>query len=256
MDMTYNMRNAMVSSRNMEEPQYDMSTIDLTQNSMNTNYLMNGSVLTNAYNNDYIVNNRDKYTGDMISQLKIDQGIPTYSHTLPMNGTTLADTNDSLNIQGMMRTNMDTTGFDGYSHIMNYNNTQNTIQTNPITYRMEDYNNLNNDVMYINPTTGEKFSAEYVNNIPTNDSDNMLYSNNFKNNSINMNALLNSHYNNLPYPMPIYESMNNPQMYMPHMNQKQTVNIPLQHGEKKSAARNISTVNKRRIKTKKFFPCC
>ncbi|CRH00186.1 conserved Plasmodium protein, unknown function [Plasmodium relictum] len=251
MDMAYSMRNVMNSARNVE-PKYDMNSVDLANNTMNTNYLMNGAVLTNAYNNDFMAN-REKYPADMISQLKLEQALKSYNNTMPMNATTIQDPNDSISVHGM-KTNLGTTGFESYGNLMNYNNTQNTIQANQIPINLDDYNN--SDAMYINPNTGDKFSAEYINNLPTTDPDTILYSNNFKIPNGNFSPMMHNNFNNIPYSMPIFENMNNPQMYMQNMNQKRTINIPLPNMEHKTSIRKIPAVTKRRIKPKKFFPCC
>ncbi|SBT71412.1 conserved Plasmodium protein, unknown function [Plasmodium malariae] len=260
-DGAYGMRSALNSSRLIEEPKYDMNTADLAHTSMNTNYLMNGgAVLTNAYNNDFIIN-RENYPIDMMSKFNLDQTLNSYNNTMPMNSVIHADPNDSISMQGM-KTNLDTTGFDSYRNLMNYNNTQNTIQANHIPINLEEYNN--NDVMYMNPNMGENFSAEYVNSLPTIDSDAMLYTNNFKIPNGNFNTAMHNNsnnntknnYNSLPYSMPIFENMNNPQMYMQHLNQKQTMNAPSPKIEHTCSIRKLPAANKRRIKPKKFFPCC
>ncbi|GAW81082.1 hypothetical protein, conserved [Plasmodium gonderi] len=257
MDGTYGMRTVLNSSRLAEEKKYDMNTTDLGHGSMNTNYMMNGTVLTNGYNNsgDYMIN-REKYPADMIPQFKLDQGLNTYNNTMPMNSVIHADPNDSLSMQGMKTCLETTTGFDSYRNLMNYNNTQNTIQPNQIPINLDDYNTAG-DLMYMNQNAGDNFPPEYVNNLRTTDTDHMIYSNNFKVPNGNFNTMMpNNNYNNLPYSMPIFENMNNPQMFMQQMNQKQPMSGLTPQMEHTCSIRKMPAVNKRKIKPKKFFPCC
>ncbi|SBS91523.1 conserved Plasmodium protein, unknown function [Plasmodium ovale curtisi] len=247
MDGAYGMRTVMNSSRLIEEPKYDMSTVDMGHSTMNTNYLMNGAVLTNAYSNNDFITNREHYPADMISQYKLDQTLNSYNNTVPMNTIMHADPNDSIGMHGMKK-NLDVTGFDSYRNLINYNNTQNTIQTNTIPMNIEDYNT--SDIMYMNPNTVDKFSADYLNNLPSADAETMLYSNNFKIPNGNLNTMMHAtntknNYNSMPYSMPVFENMNNPQMYMQHMNQKQamSMNTPTSKIEHTCSIRKMPAVS-------------
>lgn len=261
MDEAYGTRTVLNSSRLEEDPKYAMSPVDLPHNSMNANYMMNGAVLTNGYSpSDYVIN-RESYPPDMMPQFNIDQGANPYNNTMPMNSIIHTDPNDSISMQGM-KTGLDTTtGFDSYTNLMNYNNTQNTIQANQVPLNFNDYHS-GEDMMYMNyPSTGDHFSPDYLNTFPAKETDPMTYANNFSIPNGNFNTMLsennNYNYNSMPYSMPIFENMNNPQMYMQQMNPKQAVLPgPTPKMDHTCSIRKMPAVSKRKIKAKKFFPCC
>lgn len=258
MDGAYGMRTVLNSSRLEEEPKYTLNPADLPHSSMNANYMMNGAVLTNGYHtSDYVIN-RESYPPDMMPQFKIDQGGSAYNNTMPMNSIIHTDPNESINMQGMKTCLETTTGFDSYRNLMNYNNTQNTIQASQVPFHLDDYNS-GADLMYMShPHTGDNFSPDYLNNLRSTETDPMTYGNNFNIPNGQFNSMLgeNNNYNSLPYSMPIFENMNNPQMYMQQMNSKQGLSGPTQKMDHTCSIRKMPAVSKRKIKPKKFFPCC
>ncbi|CAD2091900.1 conserved Plasmodium protein, unknown function [Plasmodium vinckei brucechwatti] len=263
MDGSYNMGNALNSSRLVEDPQYNASANNFGYSSMNNNYLMNGTGLANGYNNSEYVVDGEKYKADIMEQYKLEQSLNRYNNTMPIHSVMQTRPTDAMNMQGM-KTHLDTAGLENYRNLINYNNTQHSIQANQMPYDIEGYNNnsINNnngEAMYMNPNTSDMFPTDYINNLPGQDTETMLYSNsfNFPNTDYNTSMLNNNnYYGNSQYPMPIFENMNNPKMYMQHMDQNQNIDSAMPKMGHACSIRKMPIVNKRRSKQKKLFPCC
>lgn len=156
------------------------------------------------------------------------------------------------------------------------NNTNNSINTNNNNIS----NNNNMEAMYYNEQTGEVYSEDFIKSLPTTtDAPHITgYGGNFKMPNDNYNQMMQENYKSMQYPMSVFENMNNPQMFMQHqasLKPKQTRNVSLLNPQQMQAhmmphmtpsmqpqiapctsLRKIAAGNKRKVKPKKFFPCC
>lgn len=159
------------------------------------------------------------------------------------------------------------------------NNTNNSINNN----NNNNHNNINNnnmEAMYYNEQTGEIYSEDFIKSLPTTtDAPHITgYGGNFKIPNDNYNQMMQDNYKSMQYPMSVFENMNNPQMFLQHqtsLKPKQTRNVSLLNSQQIPAhmmphmapsmqpqiapctsLRKIAAGNKRKMKPKKFFPCC
>lgn len=249
----YHTRNMTTISRNGEEHGYNTNTVDM-MNSMNQSYMMNGGVggagqgagageaggatLNNMHQNEYLTD-REKYTADILSQMKMEQAMNSYNNTASMQNGTMQDPNELTSMRGM-NISMDPSGYESYRNLMNYNNTQNTVKTNQIPLQMGDMNN--GEPIYYNEQTGEVYPEEYLENLPTtiDPATTIGYGNAFKMQNGNFTQRMADNYASMQYPMPVFENMNNPQMFMQQqasLTPKQTRNIPLLNASQMQAPR-------------------